>query len=145
MQGAIIDTACAIATESRDQSIDMGTIPFADFIRNGQGRAKYFSIKLINCFIEQQSNIKRSWNKFQVTFDGDADGRMFEVQGKASGISLQIISNSGKVVVPGRSLPLEQINAADMKLNYKLRLVANQKKLKAGHFFSAIRFKLDYF
>ncbi|MGJ3356003.1 type 1 fimbrial protein, partial [Providencia sp. Je.9.19] len=35
MQGAIIDTACAIAVESRDQVIDMDVIPFADVLRDG--------------------------------------------------------------------------------------------------------------
>lgn len=48
MQGAIIATACAIAIESRDQSIDRDVVPLADIMRDGQGRRKSFlSIWLI--------------------------------------------------------------------------------------------------
>lgn len=36
MHGAIIDTACAIAAGSRDQTIDMDTIPLGQIIRDGQ-------------------------------------------------------------------------------------------------------------
>ncbi|WP_420705075.1 fimbrial protein, partial [Serratia marcescens] len=49
MQGAIIDTACAIATESRDQIIAMGVTPVADIMRDGKGKEVPFSIELVNC------------------------------------------------------------------------------------------------
>jgi len=145
MQGAIIDTACAIAIESRDQSIDMDVVPLADITRDGQGRRKPFSIELVNCELERQQGKKPSWTQFQVTFDGDAEGDLFGVRGEASGIALQITDELGNIALPGRPLPREDIFSGNMRLNYNLRLVANQHALKAGDYFSSIRFKLDYF
>lgn len=143
MQGAIIDTACAIAVESREQTIDMGITPLSDIIRDGHGRTKKFSIELVNCVLERAG--KEDWKQFSVTFDGESDGGFFGVNGDASGIALQLIDSSGNIVVPGESLPLQDITPGDLQLNYAMRLVANKNTLKSGDYFSSIRFKLDYF
>ncbi|MFK3695133.1 fimbrial protein [Serratia bockelmannii] len=143
MQGSIIDTACAIAVESREQTIDMDVVPLADIIRDGQGRSKNFSIDLVNCIAERPG--KDDWKQFQVTFDGEADGELFGVNGEASGVALQIIDTAGNIATPGKSLPLMDIVPGDMRLNYTMKLVANNHALKSGDYFSSIRFKLDYF
>lgn len=143
MQGAIIDTACAIAVESREQAIDMGIIPLADIIRDGQGRSKEFSINLVNCTLDRPK--KTDWKHFQVTFDGDGEGGLFGVRGDASGVALKIVDALGNNAVPGKALPLVDIVPGNTRLNYTLRLVANNHTLKAGDYSSSIRFKLDYF
>ncbi|CAI1540145.1 fimbrial protein [Serratia proteamaculans] len=143
MQGSIIDTACAIAVDSREQSIDMGVIPLADIIRDGQGHSKPFSIDLINCVLDHPG--KADWKHFQVTFDGDPEGDLFGVRGGASGVGLQISDSQGNIVSPGKALPLVDIIPGAMQLNYSLKLVANNHTLKSGDYFSSIRFKVDYF
>lgn len=143
MQGAIIDTACAIAVESREQTIDMETVPLADIVRDGQGRSKPFSIELVNCVLERPG--KEDWKQFQVTFDGDAEGDLFGVYGEASGVALRIIDHAGNIASPGKALPLMDITPGDRQLNYTMKLVANNHALKSGEYFSSIRFKLDYF
>jgi len=143
MQGAIIDTACAIAVESREQTIDMEVVPLADIRQNGQGRSKSFTIELVNCILERPK--KEDWKQFQVTFDGDAEGTLFGVHGDASGIGLQIVDSQGNIAMPGQPLPLIDIVPGSMQMNYTLKLVANNHALKAGDYFSSIRFKLDYF
>ncbi|WP_254912020.1 fimbrial protein [Enterobacter cloacae] len=143
MQGAIIDTACAIAIESRDQVIYMDTVPLIDIRRNGQGASKPFSIDLVNCVIKRST--KDLWKQFQVTFDGTTDGEFFGVSGDASGIGLQITDQDGHTVVPGVPLPPADIIPGEMQLNYYLKLVANKKPLKVGDYSSSIRFRLDYF
>jgi type 1 fimbria pilin len=145
MQGAIIDTACAIDIDSRDQTIDMEVIPIADIIRDGQGRGKSFSIDLVNCDLQKQKHGATEWKHFQITFDGDAEGDLFGVQGEASGVALRIIDDIGNTATPGKPLPLKDIIPSDMQLNYTLKLVANNHVLKSGDYFSVIRFKLDYF
>ncbi len=145
MQGAIIDTACAIAIESRDQTIDMEVVPVADIIRDGQGRSKPFSIELVNCILERPNSKLPDWKQFQVMFDGDNEGELFGVRGEASGVALRITDGSGNIAMPGMPLRAQDIIPGAMQLNYHLRLVANQHALKAGDYFSAIRFKLDYF
>lgn len=98
MHGAIIDTACAIAAGSRDQTIDMDTIPLGQIIRDGQGMTKPFSIELVNCILERPEN-KPDWKFFQVTFDGYAEGALFGVQGDARGVALEIKDSSGTAVI----------------------------------------------
>lgn len=143
MQGSIIDTACAIAVESREQTIDMESVPLADIIRDGQGRSKPFSITLVNCITERPE--KEDWKQFQVTFDGDVDGNLFGIRGEASGVALKITDAAGNIAEPGIPLPGDNIHPGSMTLNYNLKLVANSHALKAGDYFSFVRFKLDYF
>ncbi|AGP46494.1 fimbrial protein [Serratia plymuthica] len=145
MQGAIIDTACAIAAGSREQIIDMETVPVADIIRDGQGVTKPFSIELINCVLTRPNNKLPDWKHFQVTFDGETDGELFGVRGDAKGIALQIADGQGNIATPGKPLPLGDISLGVMQLNYAMRLVSNSQSLRVGAYSSAVRFKLDYY
>lgn len=143
MRGAIINTPCAIAVESREQVIDMKVIPFADVLRHGRGHSQPFSIQLVNCILERPD--QPNWSQFQVTFDGDRDGEYFSVYGDASGVALLIMDEFGNKALPGKALPLRNIILGNKWLNYTITLVPNQRALKAGDYFSTIRFKLDYF
>lgn len=145
MQGAIIDTACAIAAGSRDQAIDMGSVPVADIIRDGQGISRPFSIELINCVLTRSNSSLPDWQHFQVTFDGEADGESFGVRGEAKGVALQITDVGGNIANPGQALPAGDITPGDKTLNYTLRLVTNKQLLKAGDYYSTLRFKMDYY
>jgi type 1 fimbria pilin len=144
MQGAIIDTACAISVDSREQTIDMDVIPLAEIIREGRGHSKPFSINLVDCVLERPGH-DNDWKQFSVTFDGKAEGPFFGIDGEASGVSLQIIDDSGNIAIPGKALPLLDVTPGERQLNYTMRLVANNHALKSGDYFSSIRFKLDYF
>ncbi|QDI20300.1 type 1 fimbrial protein [Serratia marcescens] len=145
MQGAIIDAACAIATESQEQIIDMDVVPIADIIRDGQGTERLFSIELINCVLTYPNNGLPGWKHFQVTFDGESDGKLFGVRGEAKGVALKIFDVRGNAATPGGPLPLGEISPGAMRLNYSMRLVSNSKPLHAGTYSSAVRFKLNYF
>ncbi|WP_350984773.1 fimbrial protein [Serratia marcescens] len=145
MQGAIIDTACAIATESQEQVIEMDTVPVADIVRDGKGISKGFSIELTNCVLSRTEKKLSDWQHFQMTFDGDNDGGLFCVDGEAKGVGLQIADAYGNVARPGSPLPAGEIEPGSMRLNYEMRLVANKKTLRAGAYYSAIRFKVDYY
>lgn len=143
MQGSIIDTACAIAVDSREQSIDMGVIPVADIIRDGQGRSKLFSIHLVNCVLKHPE--KAGGKHFQVTFDGDAEEGLFGLYGDTSGVSLQISDGLGNIASPGKALPFANVVPGNMRMDYAMTLVANHHAVKSGDYYSSIRFKLDYF
>ncbi|MDK2376793.1 MULTISPECIES: fimbrial protein [Serratia] len=145
MQGSIIDTACAIAVESQDQTIEIDAISVEDIVRDGQGRGKNFYIKLSDCELERFGRQLPDLKNFQVTFDGDSEGGLFTVQGTASGVALKISDLGGNIARPGKPLPLETINPQSMVLSYAVNLVANNHILTSGEYFSAIRFKLDYF
>ncbi|MGP3036180.1 fimbrial protein [Serratia ureilytica] len=145
MQGAIIDTACAIATESREQIIDMDIIPISDIARDGRGRTVPFSIELINCVLERADKHLPDWKQFRITFDGHVDGEMFGINGNASGIALKITDAAGNIATPGKSLPPVNILPGNYRLNYAMTLISNQRPLKAGDYFSSVRFKMDYY
>lgn len=145
MQGTIVDTACAIATGGREQTIDMQIVPVADIIRDGKGRMHPFYIELINCVFSRPNNKLPDWKHFQVTFDGEAEGTSFTLQGDIKGVVLQISDEQGNIATPGTPLPLGNISLGAMRLNYALRLVSNNQALQAGAYSSTVRFKLDYY
>ncbi len=145
MEGAILDTACAIEAGSRDQSIDMSTLPLSQFVRDGQGGTRAFTIRLVNCVLSRASADQPDWQRFQVTFDGDGRNGLFQVHGEARGVALQITDTRGNVAYPGKPLPTTEVVAGSMDLNYFLRLVGDNNVLRAGGYYSAVRFKLDYY
>lgn len=143
MQGAIIDTACAIALESREQTIDMGMIPFPEIIGMEYGKVKKVSINLINCILYRPGG--NNPKQFRVVFDGDSDGSLFALQGNVAGVFLQIRDEYGNMARPGEALPLASIIPRENILSYAMRLVSNKPQLKTGDYFSSIRFRLEYF
>lgn len=145
MKGAIIDTACAIDMGSRDQTIEMDTVPVSQIMRDGRGGRKIFTIKLIDCELTNVNGLLPDWQHFQVIFDGIPDGDMFQIEGEAKGVALQIIDATGNIAFPGKPLPLTNIQPGVMVLNYAMDLVGNRKNLMAGEYRSTIRFKLDYY
>lgn len=145
MQGAVIETACAIDTDSSDQTIDMSVMPLSQIIRDGQGVQHPFEIRLVNCVLGRVDKTQPDWQRFQVTFDGRADNGLFGVEGQARGVALQLADNVGNIATPGEPLPAMDIIAGDHELNYSLRLVSNQQILRAGDYTSTLRFKMDYY
>ncbi|ANS41621.1 MULTISPECIES: fimbrial protein [Serratia] len=145
MQGSIIETACAIDTQSRDQTIDMDTAPVSQIARDGQGVSRPFSIRLVNCVLGRIDPRLPDWQRFQITFDGRADTGGFGVEGDAKGIALQISDTFGNIANPGKPLPSGEISPGDKILNYSIRLVGNDQQLKAGEYNSTLRFKMEYY
>ncbi|EIT7186890.1 MAG: fimbrial protein [Serratia marcescens] len=145
MEGSILDTACAIEAGSRDQSVDMSTLPLSQIIRDGVGVKRPFTIRLINCVRARPDPTLPDWQRFRVTFDGEGHNGLFQVQGSARGVALQITDTQGNIALPGKALPAGDIIPGNMSLNYSLRLVGNQQVLRAGEYRSAVRFKLDYY
>jgi type 1 fimbria pilin len=145
MVGAIIETACAIDTESRDQTINMGTLPISQIARDGKSLITPFSIRLVNCVLTRQNTSLPDWRYFKISFDGHNDSGLFGVEGEAKGVALQLIDNQGGIIVPGSPLSVEEITSKEMLLKYSLRLVSNNQLLQAGQYTSTVKFKMDYY
>lgn len=145
MSGSIIETACAIDLESRDQTIDMGSLPLSAISRDGQGPTHPFVIRLVNCVLERPTLNKPNWQYFRVTFDGPHQHGLFRVQGQGTGVGLQIQRHDdGEVAVPGKGMSAQSVTQGTRNLAYQLRLVANGEPLVSGQYGSQLRFKLDY-
>lgn len=145
MTGSIIESACAIDTSSRDQTVEMGLMPIHQIARNGQSINQPFSIRLVNCILTKDTKKRVEFQHFKITFDGKSEGDSFGLNGDAQGISLQISDKKGNVATPGSPLSMGDILPGDMSLNYSLRLVSNHQLLRAGDYFSTIKFKMDYY
>lgn len=145
MLGAIIETACAIDTSSRDQTINMGVMPISQIARDGQGGKRPFAIRLVNCILARNDKTLTDWQYFKITFDGHDDSGLFKITGAAKGISLQIYDNLGNIATPGSPLPVGEIIPGEMILNYSLQLVSNHQTLSVGEYSSTIKFKMDYY
>jgi type 1 fimbria pilin len=145
MEGAIVDSACAIDIGSRDQTIEMDMLPLGHLVRENIGPINPFSIRLINCTLSRPTPGKPDWCAFQVTFAGATDGELFTLEGEASGLALQITDHAGNIAIPGVPMLEQAIQPGTFDLNYTLRLVGNQQILRAGEYRSAIRYKMDYY
>lgn len=144
MQGSIVDTACAIAMADRDQSIDIGTITTGEILHDGQGPDRDFHLGLVNCSLRHSDARGTEWSRFQVTFDGTADGKLFAVHG-AEGVGLEIRDASGHLAIPGQPMPAGALSAGGEELSYRVHLQDDHHRLRAREFRSTIRFKVDYY
>ncbi|WP_206430662.1 fimbrial protein [Pseudomonas chlororaphis] len=145
MRGSIIETACAIDMSSRDQAIEMATMPVSQIIRDGYGVDRSFTVRLVNCVLPRLGSGLAAQRQFQTTFDGRADGSFFGVDGNARGVALMIADSRGNVAAPGAPLPLEELVSGDKVLNYSMRLMGNKQVLRSGDYYSTIRFKMEYY
>lgn len=84
--------------------------------------------------------------RVRVTFDGipGETPDKFSLTGQAEGINLQIMDNYGYPARAGKSMPPLILRGNEDGLDYSLRIVRNGYPLKAGDYYAALRFKLDY-
>ncbi|TFZ53466.1 type 1 fimbrial protein [Serratia proteamaculans] len=145
MQGAILATACAIATQSSDQTIDMATMSASQLMREGKGERKPFEVRLIHCTLAEGRDIPATWQNFQITFDGQRDTDLFGITGQAKGLALEISDDDGKIALPGVPFSTGKIKEGDMVLNYNFRVVSNRQHLQTGEYYSTVRFNMNYY
>ncbi|WP_369308951.1 fimbrial protein [Providencia rettgeri] len=142
MGGSILETPCAIAMESLDQTIVLDTVPLASLKQWGEGTRQSFAINIINCRLT--SSTGTVWANFSLTFEGPAERNGFSVFGQATGIALRIDDAQGQPILPGEPLWAGALLRGDRKLEYGLRVVSNNSAYTPGDFQSTLRFKLDY-
>lgn len=145
LNGEITDAACSIAMDSREQIIDMGVLPVGVIRQTGEGPVRDVDIYLVNCDLTKASDPSQVWQALSMTFDGPADNGLFQVFGDARGVGLLMHDADLRQVIPGEALPQQAIVPSTMRLSYQLRLVSDQRPLRAGPYQSAIRFKVDYY
>ncbi len=96
MQGRIIDTPCAIKVDSRDQVIDLFTLPLDQIFNAGAGPSNPFSIQTENCALELILPNYSDRSHFRSPFDGVLrEGSRFALHGEPCGIGLGISNAAG--------------------------------------------------
>ena len=128
------------------QEIDMGTTPLRDLQNSPAGPEKKFRLRLRNCELAGAGKQVYTATRVRVTFDGipGETSDKFSLTGQAEGINLQIMDNYGYPARAGKSMPPLILRGNEDGLDYTLRIVRNGYPLKAGDYYAALRFKLDY-
>ncbi|STE89123.1 PixH protein [Escherichia coli] len=145
-KGQVIAPACTLAMEDTWQAIDMGETPLRDLQDSFSGPEKRFRLRLRNCELAGTGKRVYTASRVRVTFDGlqgETPDR-FSLTGQAEGINLQILDNQGYPARVGKVMPPLLLNGNEEGLDYTLRVVRNGQPLKAGNYYAALRFKVDY-
>ncbi|ELY3087352.1 type 1 fimbrial protein [Klebsiella aerogenes] len=145
-KGQVIAPACTLAMEDRYQSIDMGETPVRELQNTSVGPEKIFRLHLRNCELSGTGKQVYTASRVRVTFDGvrGAAPDKFLLNGQAQGINLQILDRQGYPARVGEVMPPLLLHGDEDSLNYVLRIVRNGQPLKAGDYYAALRFKVDY-
>ncbi|MGG4610155.1 fimbrial protein [Providencia sp. Me31A] len=143
MGGSILETPCAIAMDSLDQTIEFDTVPLATLKQWGEGPRYPFVIRVIDCRLNSSFGLVPQ--KFAMTFDGPSEPYGFSIFGTATGVALRLDDEHGQVVSPGQPLQIGLLHPGDHQLKYGLRVVSNHSPYTPGSFQSIIRFKLNYY
>lgn len=145
-KGEVIAPACTLAMEDTYQAIDMGITPVRDLQDSFSGPEKRFRLRLRNCELAGTGKRVYTASRVRVTFDGlqGETPDKFSLTGQAEGINLQILDNQGYTARVGKVMPPLLLNGNEEGLDYTLRVVRNGQPLKAGDYYAALRFKVDY-
>lgn len=146
VRGSIVDTACAIATDDIDQSIDMGTLPISVLKDDGHGPEVPFDVHLVNCTLDDSdTRAVHHWKDVHITFDGVPDGRtLFAVQGAASGEGVAILDVTGTPAEPGKPVSAIPLIPGSMTLHYRMQIREDSRSLRPGNLTTALRYFMDY-
>ncbi|CAM8240090.1 fimbrial protein [Escherichia coli] len=145
-KGQVIAPACSLVMEDTYQAIDMGITPVRDLQDSFSGPEKRFRLRLRNCELAETGKRVYTASRVRVTFDGlqGETPDKFSLTGRAEGINLQILDNQGYPARVGKVMPPLLLNGNEDGLDYTLRVVRNGQPLKAGGYYAALRFKVDY-
>ncbi|HCP1620948.1 TPA: type 1 fimbrial protein [Escherichia coli] len=145
-KGQVIAPACTLAMEDTWQAIDIGETPVRDLQNSFSGPEKRFRLRLRNCELAGTGKRVYTASRVRVTFDGlqGETPDKFSLTGRAEGINLQILDNQGYPARVGKVMPPLLLNGNEDGLDYTLRVVRNGQLLKAGDYYAALRFKVDY-
>ena len=107
---------------------------------------KKFRLRLSNCELAGTGKRIYTASRVRVTFDGlrGETPDKFSLLGEAEGINLQILDNQGYPARVGKVMPPLLLNGNEDELKYILRIVRNGYPLKAGNYYTILRFIVNY-
>ncbi|HDK0773043.1 fimbrial protein [Escherichia coli] len=145
-KGQVIAPACTLAMEDTWQVIDMGETPVRDLQDSAAVPEKKFRLWLRNCELAGTGKRIYTASRVRMTFDGlrGETPDKFSLLGEAEGISLQILDNQGYPARVGKVMPPLLLNGNEDELKYMLRIVRNGYPLKAGNYYTILRFIVNY-
>lgn len=124
----------------------MGSISLRELKNGFTGPEKKFHLRLRNCELIGGGRQVYTASRIRVTFDSlqEENSDKFLLTGQARGIALQILDPQGYPAHVGQAMPPLLLTGDEEKLDYTLRIVRDGKPLKAGNYYSVLRFRVDY-
>ncbi|MBB1199527.1 long polar fimbrial protein LpfA [Enterobacteriaceae bacterium 89] len=143
--GSIVDTPCVVATESQNQSVELGTVKSSTFAAAGDKSVeKPFQIKLEEC------DLSSGKTKVSVAFNGlsdDTDTTLLSVAngaGSAEGVGIGIFDTDNQQIDLNKASTATNLQEGETILNYAARYVSTAAKVTAGSANSEVDFSLTY-
>lgn len=145
LYGAVLESACAISTLTRDQVIEVESLFADEWGREGRAAVNPISLRLVHCSLSMPGKALPASQYFRMTFEGRPVRGLFAVEGQAQGLALQVADRDGHVLRPGAALSIGERIPEDRVLNYSMRLVVDAGAVVFGDYHATLRFRLDYF
>ncbi|MEC5317766.1 type 1 fimbrial major subunit FimA [Brenneria populi subsp. brevivirga] len=150
-KGEIVNAACAVSTNSADQTVNLGQYRTANFTAAGSYSSKVpFTIKLEDCDTTVSTTAA-------VAFNGSADATDSTVlttsnntsggAGAASGVGIEISDSKGTVLTPnGSTFSAAQtlVNGNGNTLNFTARYKSTQATVTPGQADADATFTMQY-
>lgn len=144
--GSIIDAACTISTDSKEQIIELGLESSRALYSFGYGPEKKLVIKLEHCTVVHDDG-ETTWKDINVTFLGapdTADARLFAISGNVSGIGVQVLDTQRNVILPGQTFLERSVAEGEIQLTYYVRLATDSNIINDGVGSATIKLRLSY-
>lgn len=146
--GSVVDSACAVAQDSVDQTVTMGQVRLTAFGDNpaagtAAGQKVPFSIKLADC----DSTVS---TQATVTFNGTAASGQSGVldnaagAGGAQGVGIQIYDNDGSALDLGTASKAATLIDGTNTMNFSADYVATNSSVTAGDVDTTATFNVTY-
>lgn len=138
--GEIVESTCALATGSKNQVVQLGTVSANAFGgAGGTSMAKEFTINLTDCSLDNATAAT-------VTFSGDtAADNALNVTGGAEGVGLQILQNGTPLNLDGSAASVAQeLEEGNNAMSFAARYIALDDDVTAGLANATASFTLNY-
>ncbi|MEJ4047246.1 fimbrial protein [Erwinia sp. SLM-02] len=149
LNGEIIEAACEIEFQDREQWIEFGQITAHEILsRSGNNLTHAFHIRLTDCSLQSQIYPGLYYRSAKITFNSDKvreGNELIGITGDAKGFGIRLSDANGKRVrlgVPTSDFPL---NDGVNTLNFKATIVPLSSNILSGEFYATVRFFMDYF
>ncbi len=144
--GSITATPCFLSNESIYQRIDFGQISTRS-LNPSLSAKRMVEIKLLGCSLAAEKDINKSGSSAKITFLGQQsqqNPQLWAVSGEASGIALQLLTETNTPIPYGSEGSDFQLIEGDNTLRFAVKLIANMDQITVGEFYSIINFTISY-
>ena len=145
LTGSIVDTACAMHMGNEGQTVTLQPASLDGLVRGAVTFRRALNIYLSDCGITNTGSSVITSRALKLTFEGEAEGKYFGLQGAAQGVAIQIKDAHGKRIAPGMSLDDSSGAVDTIELNYFLELVGTGTVLQAGDYHATIKLSVQHF